>query len=104
MKLVVVESPTKARTIGKFLGPDYVIKASMGHIMDLPKSTIGIDFEHGFSPLYEVVKDKKQIISELKLNAKILPTQQYFIIDGNKRISEKFGWRNVFKCYLTGDI
>jgi DNA topoisomerase I len=70
MKLVVVESPTKARTIGKFLGPDYIIKASMGHLMDLPKSTIGIDFEHDFNPLYETVKDKRQIISELKLNAK----------------------------------
>jgi DNA topoisomerase-1 len=70
MKLVIVESPTKARTIGKFLGKDYVIKASMGHVMDLPKSKIGIDFEHDFKPLYEVVADKKQIISELKVAAK----------------------------------
>jgi DNA topoisomerase I len=70
MKLVVVESPTKARTIGKFLGPDYVIKASMGHLMDLPKSTIGIDFEHDFKPLYELVKDKKDIIADLKSQAK----------------------------------
>jgi len=70
MKLVIVESPTKARTIGKFLGKDYEIKASMGHVVDLPKSKIGIDFEHNFAPLYEVVADKKQIISELKTAAK----------------------------------
>ena len=70
MNLVVVESPTKARTIGKFLGSDYIIKASMGHVMDLPKSKIGIDFEHDFKPLYEMVNDKKQIIAELKSAAK----------------------------------
>ena len=70
MNLVIVESPTKARTIGKFLGPDYVIRASMGHVMDLPKSKIGIDFEHDFAPLYEMVADKKQIIADLKSQAK----------------------------------
>jgi DNA topoisomerase I len=70
MKLVIVESPTKARTIGKFLGSDYIIKASMGHLMDLPKSTIGIDFEHDFKPLYELVGDKRQIIADLKSTAK----------------------------------
>lgn len=70
MNLVIVESPTKARTIGKFLGNDYVIKASMGHIVDLPKSKIGIDFDHDFTPLYESVADKKQIISDLKMLAK----------------------------------
>ena len=70
MNLVIVESPTKARTIGKFLGPDYIIRASMGHVMDLPKSKIGIDFEHDFAPLYETVDDKKQIIADLKSQAK----------------------------------
>ena len=68
--LVIVESPTKARTIGKFLGKDYEIKASMGHVMDLPKSKIGIDFEHNFKPLYEMVADKEEIIAELKTEAK----------------------------------
>jgi DNA topoisomerase I len=70
MKLVIVESPTKARTIGKFLGPDYVIKASMGHVIDLPKSKLAIDTEHDFKPLYEQVLEKKQIIQELKSAAK----------------------------------
>ncbi len=70
MNLVIVESPTKARTIGKFLGKDYVIKASMGHVMDLPKSTLGVDVEHDFAPAYEVMTDKKKIIAELKSFAK----------------------------------
>lgn len=64
--LVIVESPTKARTIGRFLGDNYEIIASMGHIMDLPKSTLGIDTEHDFTPEYEMSKDKKKVISQLK--------------------------------------
>jgi DNA topoisomerase I len=64
--LVIVESPTKARTISKFLGSDYEIKFSMGHVMDLPKSKMGIDIDHNFTPLYEVIDDKKKLISELK--------------------------------------
>jgi len=64
--LVIVESPTKAKTIGKFLGSDYEIIASMGHIMDLPKSTMGIDIEHDFTPEYIMMPDKKKIISQLK--------------------------------------
>jgi DNA topoisomerase I len=64
--LVVVESPTKAKTIGKFLGKDYEIKASMGHVMDLPKSTLGVDVEHDFAPQYEMVEAKKKTVSELK--------------------------------------
>ncbi|MDO8621369.1 MAG: type I DNA topoisomerase [Candidatus Levybacteria bacterium] len=72
--LVIVESPTKARTIGKFLGKDFEIIASMGHIMDLPKSKIGIDFENNFQPQYELVADKGKIIGELKTAAKTADT------------------------------
>ena len=68
--LVIVESPTKARTISRFLGNDYDIKASMGHLMDLPKSTLGVDVEKNFKPLYELITDKKDIISELQKAAK----------------------------------
>jgi DNA topoisomerase-1 len=68
--LVIVESPTKAKTIGRFLGSDYEIIASMGHIMDLPKSTMGIDIEHDFVPDYQVMVDKKKIITQLKSAAK----------------------------------
>jgi len=68
--LVIVESPTKARTIGRFLGPDYTIKYSMGHVMDLPKSKLGVNIEHNFTPELEVVADKKKIIAELRAAAK----------------------------------
>ncbi|HWY78975.1 MAG TPA: type I DNA topoisomerase [Candidatus Sulfotelmatobacter sp.] len=68
--LVIVESPTKARTISRFLGKDYDIKFSMGHIIDLPKSKLGIDIENNFAPQYEVIEDKKKLISELKAAAK----------------------------------
>ncbi len=63
--LVIVESPSKAKTIGKYLGPDYSVKASMGHLRDLPKSTMGVDFE-GFEPHYIPVKGKEELIRELK--------------------------------------
>lgn len=68
--LVIVESPTKARTISKYLGDDYLIKYSMGHIMDLPKSTLGVDVEHDFKPELDVILEKKKLIAELKSAAK----------------------------------
>lgn len=64
--LVIVESPTKARTLSKFLGSDYRIEASMGHIRDLPKSELGVDVEHDFLPKYIIPKDKQKKVTELK--------------------------------------
>ena len=64
--LVIVESPSKAKTIGKYLGPAYTVKASMGHLRDLPKSTMGVDIEGGFVPEYIPLDTKKDLIDELK--------------------------------------
>ena len=64
--LVIVESPSKAKTIGKYLGPDYIVKASMGHLRDLPKSTMGVDLEGNFEPKYIPVRGKEELIRELK--------------------------------------
>ena len=64
--LVIVESPSKAKTIGKYLGPGYTVKASMGHLRDLPKSTMGVDLEHDFEPHYIPVRGKEELIKELK--------------------------------------
>ena len=64
--LVIVESPKKARSIDKFLGSRYVVKASMGHVRDLPKRKLGLDVGHGYTPSYEVVPAKKDTISDLK--------------------------------------
>ena len=66
MKLVIVESPTKARKLTHFLGSGYQVESSVGHIVDLPKSGINIDFEHDFAPKYEVMPDKKQVVAKLR--------------------------------------
>ena len=68
--LVIVESPAKAKTINKYLGKQYVVKASLGHIKDLPKKDLAVDVEHGFEPRYEVIEGKKKLIAELKQSAK----------------------------------
>ena len=68
--LVIVESPSKAKTIGKYLGPEYTVKASMGHLRDLPKSTMGVDLSGSFDPEYINVPGKEDIINDLKRAAK----------------------------------
>jgi len=68
--LILVESPTKARTLTKFLGGKYDIQASLGHIRDLPKGEFGVDIEHDFAPKYIIPTDKKKIISALKQKVK----------------------------------
>lgn len=65
-KLVIVESPAKAKTINKILGGDYIVKSSVGHIRDLPVKNLGVDIEHSFKPSYVLVKGKKQVVNELK--------------------------------------
>lgn len=70
MNLVIVESPTKARTIGRFLGKDYQIEASMGHLVDLPKSKLGVDVEHNFKPEYVEISGKEDVIGTLRTAAK----------------------------------
>ena len=67
--LVIVESPSKAKTIGRYLGPDYTVKASMGHLRDLPKSKMGVDLENDFTPQYIPVRGKESLIKELKAEA-----------------------------------
>jgi DNA topoisomerase I len=68
--LVIVESPAKAKTINKYLGKQYVVKASLGHIKDLPKRDLAVDVDHGFRPRYEVIEGKKKLIQELREAAK----------------------------------
>ena len=68
--LVIVESPTKAKTIGKYLGKQFVVKATIGHIKDLPKKDLAVDVEKDFQPHYEIIEGKKKLITELKQAAK----------------------------------
>jgi DNA topoisomerase I len=68
--LVIVESPAKAKTIGKYLGKNFVVKASLGHVKDLPKKDLSVDVDHDFTPVYEVIEGKRKLIAELKSEAK----------------------------------
>jgi len=88
--LVIVESPAKAKTIEKYLGADYKVVASMGHLRDLPKSTLGIDIENDFEPKYIPVRDHKEIIEELKKNAK--NAKQIFLATDPDREGEAISW------------
>jgi DNA topoisomerase-1 len=68
--LVIVESPAKANTINKYLGSSYVVKASLGHVKDLPKSKLGVDIDHDFEPVYDIIPGKEKVIKELRAAAK----------------------------------
>src|SRR6266850_2214842 len=87
--LVIVESPAKAKTINKFIGNDYVVKASVGHVRDLPKSELGVD-EVTFLPKYEVLEGKEKVVSELKAAAK--KAEHIFIASDPDREGEAIGW------------
>ncbi|MDE6148485.1 MAG: DNA topoisomerase I, partial [Ruminococcus sp.] len=68
--LIIVESPTKVKTIKRYLSGDYEVLASMGHLRDLPKSKLGVDIENGFEPSYVNMKDKESLIKDIKKKAK----------------------------------
>lgn len=89
-KLVIVESPAKAKTIRKYLGNGYEVTASMGHIRDLPKSQLGIDVEHGYAPQYINIKGKEKIIKELKTMAK--NSDEVFLATDPDREGEAISW------------
>jgi DNA topoisomerase-1 len=88
--LVVVESPAKAKTINKYLGRDYKVMASMGHVRDLPKSKLGVDIDRGFEPEYEVIPGRKKVVKEIKEAAKTAET--IFIATDPDREGEAIGW------------
>ncbi len=89
-KLVIVESPTKVKSIKKYLGPDYEVMASMGHIRDLPKSRLGVDIEKGFVPQYMNMADKKELIKSLK-NAAAQSEMVYLATDPDRE-GEAISW------------
>ena len=88
--LVVVESPAKAKTINKYLGKDFKVVASMGHIRDLPKSKLGVDIEGGFTPVYDVIPTRKKVIKMLKAAAKNV--DQVYVATDPDREGEAIGW------------
>jgi DNA topoisomerase-1 len=88
--LVIVESPAKAKTINKYLGRDYKVLASMGHVRDLPKSKLGVDVDDGFAPVYEPLASRKKVIAELKSAAK--DATDIYIATDPDREGEAIGW------------
>ena len=91
--LVIVESPAKARTVGRFLGDKYIVKASMGHVRDLPQRTLGVDVENNFEPSYENVKGRATLITEIKRAAKKANT--VYLATDPDREGEAISWHLV---------
>jgi len=88
--LVIVESPSKTASIGKYLGADYFVTSSKGHIIDLPKSDLGIDTEHNYKPEYTAMRGKKKVIDELRKDAK--HAQMIYLATDLDREGEAIGW------------
>src|SRR5258705_2330908 len=91
--LVVVESPAKAKTINKYLGRDYKVVASMGHIRDLPKSKLGVDVDNDFEETYESLESRKKVIKELKDAAK--DATDIYVATDPDREGEAIGWHLI---------
>ncbi|MDX4050321.1 type I DNA topoisomerase [Aliarcobacter skirrowii] len=91
--LVIVESPAKAKTISKFLGSDYVVMASMGHVRDLPKSTLGFDPDDNFKPNYQISADKKKVIADLK--KQISKDTTIYLAADEDREGEAIAWHLI---------
>jgi DNA topoisomerase-1 len=92
-KLVIVESPAKARTIGKYLGPGYKVKASMGHIRDLPKSKMGVDVDHDFTPQYLIPRDKSKVVKELRQS--VDGAKEIYLATDPDREGEAIAWHLI---------
>ncbi len=88
--LVIVESPAKAKTLGKYLGRDYQVKASIGHVMDLPKSKLGVDIEHDFAPEYHVIQGKAKVLDEIKKAA--ADKENVYLAPDPDREGEAIAW------------
>ncbi len=88
--LVIVESPAKAKTLEKYLGRDFQVKASVGHVVDLPKSKLGVDIKGGFTPDFHVIKGKKKIIDDLKRTSK--GKENIYLASDPDREGEAIAW------------
>jgi DNA topoisomerase I len=99
--LVIVESPAKAKTIGKYLGKNYIVEASMGHVRDLPKSKLGVDVEDNFNPKYITIRGKGELISKLKKAAK--KADKIYLATDPDREGEAISWHlaNILKIDET---
>ena len=107
--LVIVESPAKAKTINKYLGPDYTVMASIGHIKDLPMKDLGVDVDNNFEPHYNVVPDtkrrnKKKVVSDLKNAAMTINEYlaEYLVRQNTRNGYGPSGGRCAIQCEIRG--
>jgi DNA topoisomerase I len=100
--LVIVESPAKAKTIERFLGKDFIVRSSFGHVMDLAKKDLGVDIEKGFLPVYEISPEKKKVVSELKKFAKDAET--IWLATDEDREGEAISWHLVSALGLDENL
>ena len=89
-KLVIVESPAKAKTIGKYLGKNYVVEASMGHVRDLPKSQLGVDIDNNYTPKYITIRGKGELLEKIKKEAK--KCDEVYLATDPDREGEAISW------------
>ncbi|TLN01059.1 DNA topoisomerase I, partial [bacterium] len=89
-KLVIVESPAKARTVGRYLGKGFTVRASVGHVRDLLRSELSVDVEHGFQPKYRVPNEKRQVVKELKALSKT--AEEIYLATDPDREGEAIAW------------
>ncbi|MHC4985758.1 MAG: toprim domain-containing protein, partial [Planctomycetota bacterium] len=99
--LVIVESSTKAKTINRYLGTDYVVKASVGHVRDLPKKQMGIDTANNFKPTYEPLPDRKKVLTELKRVAR--SAKDVFLATDLDREGEAIAWHLAESLGVSAD-
>src|SRR5579864_3346919 len=97
--LIIVESPTKARTISRFLGGQYIVEASMGHVRDLPKSKLSIDVAHDFEPVYIIPPKAKETVAKLKKEAKDAPS--IILATDEDREGEAIAWHLTYALGLN---
>lgn len=96
MNLIIVESPTKAKTLSRFLGEEYQILATKGHLRDLPKSKLGVDVENNFAPQYEILPGKKATINEIKKSVK--KAERVFLASDPDREGEAIAYQVMVLC------
>ena len=89
-KLIIVESPTKVKTIKKYLGKEYDVTASMGHIRDLPAARLSVDIKNDFAPKYAIIKGKEKLVKELK--GKVAESEEVFLATDPDREGEAISW------------
>lgn len=89
-KLVIVESPAKTKTLKKFLGEDFLVEASLGHVKDLPEKNLGVDIENDFTPEYKIIKGKKKILDQLKSDSK--KAKMVYLAPDPDREGEAIAW------------